>query len=53
MESKVQEIVADEILTRLKKPFSYDQLKRKIFEMLREGHFPPEPVNDWQPDARE
>ena len=51
VESKVQEIVADGILACLKKPFTYDQLKGKISEMLREGHLLSEPIKEWQTDS--
>ncbi|WP_299592335.1 PAS domain-containing sensor histidine kinase [uncultured Microbulbifer sp.] len=45
VESKVQEIVADGILACLKKPFTYDQLQKKIADMEMEGHLQPlEPV---------
>lgn len=43
VESKVQEIVEDGILVCLKKPFTYDQLQRKITDMLSEGHLQAEP----------
>lgn len=43
VESKVQEIVEDGILDCLKKPFTYDQLQRKITDMLSEGHLQAEP----------
>ncbi|QKX18488.1 PAS domain S-box protein [Microbulbifer sp. YPW1] len=43
VESKVQEIVEDGILDCLKKPFTYDQLQRKITDMLSEGHLQAAP----------
>ena len=43
VESKVQEIVDDGILCCLKKPFTYDQLQRKIAELLSVGHLQLEP----------
>ena len=47
VESKVKEIVADGILDCLRKPFTYDQLQKKIAHMLSEGHLPLEPVEQW------
>ncbi|WP_239692684.1 hybrid sensor histidine kinase/response regulator [Microbulbifer mangrovi] len=44
VESKVQEIVEDGILDCLKKPFTYDQLQRKITDMLTQGHLQAEPA---------
>ena len=41
VESKVQDIVADGILDCIKKPFTYDQLQRKICALMMEGHLTP------------
>ncbi|WP_295801384.1 PAS domain S-box protein [uncultured Microbulbifer sp.] len=43
VESKVQDIVADGILDCVKKPFTYDQLQRKISALMRDGHLPLTP----------
>ena len=41
VESKVQSIVADGILDCIKKPFTYEQLQRKISRLMLEGHLSP------------